>query len=364
MKKIFVAILTLSIVFSMGLFSSAAHSRNTHNQHQDNHLATHFRDVSADHWAVNSIEQLQSTNVMNGFDDGTFRPMNKVTKAELAVILARALNLDIDANCKSSFADINDDNWACKYIEASKKYMYDNNIPEGTKFHPEYQVFREDLIKAIIKASKINVVNNDYSSLSKFTDVNELSVHTKDFVNTALKYGIIAGSNEHNHWYINPKDSVSRAEVAVMITGLGNKANIEIGKVAEVKEVAEVKKVKNEESSPKVSISNDFTLNIDKALNGLNLKWDRQPNDMNGYGFRFYKVVASLNNSNPVYPANGYTVYITDINKISHHISLGDGYTNGDFNKFQSGLKYHIRITAVYEDKHYRNSNVIYTNVQ
>lgn len=47
-------------------------------------------DVSKDHWAANSIAKAIDSGIIKGYADGTFKPNNNVTRAELAVILDRA----------------------------------------------------------------------------------------------------------------------------------------------------------------------------------------------------------------------------------------------------------------------------------
>ena len=75
-------------------------------------------------------------------------------------------------------------------------------------------------------------------------------------------------------------------------------------------------------------------------------------------GFQGYKVVASLSDKTPQYPENGYKDYITDIEKTTMIIQIGDGYKNGDFERFKEGKTYYISITYLYESGK-RFSNVV-----
>lgn len=52
-----------------------------------------FVDVSDHHWAVKYIEQAAEAGILSGYPDGTFRPDGSVTRAELAVVVARLLKL-------------------------------------------------------------------------------------------------------------------------------------------------------------------------------------------------------------------------------------------------------------------------------
>lgn len=54
-------------------------------------VATMFKDVPADHWAVESIERLAKLGIMAGHQDGAFRPDESVSRAQVAVIVDRAM---------------------------------------------------------------------------------------------------------------------------------------------------------------------------------------------------------------------------------------------------------------------------------
>ena len=53
-----------------------------------------FSDVSG-HWAEAWIEQLKAEGITSGYPDGTYRPENPVTRAEMAVFLVKAFGLPL-----------------------------------------------------------------------------------------------------------------------------------------------------------------------------------------------------------------------------------------------------------------------------
>jgi hypothetical protein len=61
-----------------------------------------------------------------------------------------------------------------------------------------------------------------------------------------------------------------------------------------------------------------------------------------------YKVVASVNESNPSYPADGHYEFITDANITSCTVRNGFYYDSGDFRDFSGGTSYYFSVTAVY----------------
>ncbi|WP_349407923.1 S-layer homology domain-containing protein [Pseudalkalibacillus sp. SCS-8] len=56
--------------------------------------ATGFTDLASVPWALESILDLSSANIINGYTDGTFKPKNNITRAEFSVVLARTINED------------------------------------------------------------------------------------------------------------------------------------------------------------------------------------------------------------------------------------------------------------------------------
>ena len=48
-----------------------------------------FTDVSKDHWAYEAIEELAEKGIINGYEDGTFKPNEPITRAEVATIISR-----------------------------------------------------------------------------------------------------------------------------------------------------------------------------------------------------------------------------------------------------------------------------------
>lgn len=69
-------------------------------------------------------------------------------------------------------------------------------------------------------------------------------------------------------------------------------------------------------------------------------------------GLQGYKIVASKENPNPVYSADGYAFWITNLSTRRKEIAPETAYSGGDMNgSFKSGEKYYVSVTAVYSDQ-------------
>ncbi|WP_196427079.1 S-layer homology domain-containing protein [Paenibacillus woosongensis] len=73
-------------------------------------------------WAKQAVAQAVQAGIVVGYNDGSFRPNTQITRAEMAVMIARALQLELNANALPGFAD--DEaipQWAKGAVEAIRK---------------------------------------------------------------------------------------------------------------------------------------------------------------------------------------------------------------------------------------------------
>ncbi|OEH92133.1 S-layer homology domain-containing protein [Bacillus solimangrovi] len=84
-----------------------------------------FKDVSADAWYSSAVNALANANIISGYEDGTFKPTENVTRAELASMLVRAYN--ISGNGNTPFADVKEGSWYADAVAA----LYNNSLTSG-----------------------------------------------------------------------------------------------------------------------------------------------------------------------------------------------------------------------------------------
>ncbi|MGO4694508.1 cadherin-like beta sandwich domain-containing protein [Paenibacillus sp. 2TAB26] len=101
-------------------------------------------------WAQKAIAQAVQEGIINGYEDGTFRPNAEITRAEMAVILAKALGQSTEANAATSFADDNDiPAWA----RASVAYVKQAGIVKGkgnNEFAPQDHATRAEAVTVLL----------------------------------------------------------------------------------------------------------------------------------------------------------------------------------------------------------------------
>ncbi|NBD23022.1 S-layer homology domain-containing protein [Paenibacillus glycinis] len=106
------------------------------------------------HWALKSIQALKSYDFIDGYGDGTFRPNQPITRAEIVTILAKVIDFGQAART-SSFKDV-DNHWAVKNIEA----VAEAGVVKGRNDHtfaPNEQASREESVTLILRALSVSL---------------------------------------------------------------------------------------------------------------------------------------------------------------------------------------------------------------
>ncbi|WP_282943590.1 S-layer homology domain-containing protein [Paenibacillus sp. RC67] len=174
-----------------------------------------FADLKG-HWAKDDVELLASKLVIKGMTDTGFAPDNRITRAEFAAILVRSLGLSESTGSK--FNDVKANDWYAGVVGAASKAGLVDGYEDGT-FKPEANITREQMAVMVARAMTVagKKVPADSKGLASYTDSNAISGWAKDAVAQAVNAGIINGMTEHT---FVPGQNASRAEAAVMMKRL------------------------------------------------------------------------------------------------------------------------------------------------
>ncbi|OUP50231.1 hypothetical protein B5F17_14115 [Butyricicoccus pullicaecorum] len=110
--------------------------------------SNNFTDVAADAWYNNAISTMVNAGIIQGYEDGTFRPNANITRAEFAAIASRFMSSGYDVE-EDLFTDIAN-HWARDNINDAAMTKWINGYPDGT-FLPD---------KVITRAEAVTLVNN------------------------------------------------------------------------------------------------------------------------------------------------------------------------------------------------------------
>jgi hypothetical protein len=104
-----------------------------------------FTDVENERWSNRAISTLFNADIITGYPDGTFRPSDPITRAEFATIAAKFDELELGGTSK--FTDISG-HWAEDYIISSELKGWINGYPDLT-FRPEQDITRAEAMTLI-----------------------------------------------------------------------------------------------------------------------------------------------------------------------------------------------------------------------
>ena len=165
----------------------------------------------AGHWAEPFILALYNTGAVGGYPDGTFKPDDKMTRAQYAAILTKALNPPVKREA-ATFKDVPEDFWGYVAVQSAYKSGFISGFPDNT-FKPTENVQRAQVIVSLVNGLELS--GGDVESLTKFSDHTSIPEYAKDGVVTALAKELIVSYPSPDK--LEPTRDATRAEVAVMI---------------------------------------------------------------------------------------------------------------------------------------------------
>jgi len=136
MKRIFSFIITTLLALNMGVSSVA------------------FAKEELEITASEAVTVVTGFNIMSYYNDGTFRPDEMVTRAEMVAIICRLLNYEKQAKSsvgKTLFKDVSEEHWASGYINLIESLQIATGYGNGD-FGPDDKVTYEQAVKMIITA--------------------------------------------------------------------------------------------------------------------------------------------------------------------------------------------------------------------
>ena len=175
---------------------------------------TTFSDIQ-NYWAKDQIETLATQGIINGQTDTLFGPNADLTRAQLAALLVRSLDLEVK-DSTGTFSDVNSQTtWAYKEIEAAARAGIVKGDEKG-KYNPNAPITREQAATMMIRA----IAYEDASLLEgldathKFADQSKISSYALETVKQAEALGVFTG-REGNMF--DPQARITRGETAVVL---------------------------------------------------------------------------------------------------------------------------------------------------
>lgn len=162
-------------------------------------------------YAKDAIQALADKGILSGNGVGKFNPAGNISRQDFAIILAKALNLDVSsAPATATFSDVPTSHYAFNYVEAAVKAGLIAGVGNG-QFGGTSNLSREQMAALFVRALGVDATGKG-SSLT-FSDANSISNWAKDSVAAAVELGLISGNGDGT---FNPQGSAQRQQVAVV----------------------------------------------------------------------------------------------------------------------------------------------------
>ena len=136
-----------------------------------------FSDISMKSWSYSYVGYLEKYNIIDGYDDGTFRPQNSVTRAEFVTMAVRYYDLFNDVKKTGftvNYTDLNKNYWAYADIAYAKNIGWLNGYADGT-FKGDNNITRAEVVTVTNHATgripDEEYINKNVSTLNKFADL-------------------------------------------------------------------------------------------------------------------------------------------------------------------------------------------------
>jgi len=169
-----------------------------------------FTDLPDDNWAYNFVAYLFCNGIISGYSDGTFRPGESTTRAQISKMIVLGSGWSIYTPYFPDFSDVPVDSPYYSFIETAFIRGVISGYSDGT-FHPGSPVTRAQVTKMLVLAANWE---QQFPSYPDFLDVGP-GDWSYSFIETAFLHGIVSGYSDGT---FRPGYAVNRAQFAKMLT--------------------------------------------------------------------------------------------------------------------------------------------------
>ncbi|MBQ8852154.1 MAG: S-layer homology domain-containing protein [Oscillibacter sp.] len=170
--------------------------------------AAAFSDTET-HWAKSAIGRWSKENVITGFEDGTFRPDQPITRAQMASLLQKIFGWE--AKAENSFSDLNDGAW---YADAILKANAAGVIQGGDgRVRPEDTITRQEAAVMLYRAFQMEPQAGE----TLFPDQASIASWAAEAVSTMAAKGYINGMGDGS---FAPTGVLTRAQAATILNNI------------------------------------------------------------------------------------------------------------------------------------------------
>ena len=186
--------------------------KNTDDKSDTNAKKSRYTDID-NHWAKKYITYLEDKDILSAFKDEVFNPNKYITRAELLTMLVKMKNLKT-INYKGSFKDVSKDYPYADIIQTAYENKIIKGYGDGT-FRPDNEISRAEMSVMLISLARGKDVSDDEidTLLSIFKDKSKIPQWSKKYMAWSVKNKLIEGYDGN----VNAKKNISRAEICTIL---------------------------------------------------------------------------------------------------------------------------------------------------
>lgn len=171
-----------------------------------------FQDVLRDAWYAGAVERVCAAGLMNGTGPGTFSPGGTVTRGQAAAMLHRLAGEP--AVRGSSFSDVPASAYYAGAVAWAARRNIVEGFQDGT-FRPDLPVSRQQLAAILWRYAKLEKADSGArAALQAFPDAGEVSGYAREAMGWALAEGILQGTQDGT---LQPQGRAARGQAAVLL---------------------------------------------------------------------------------------------------------------------------------------------------
>ena len=174
-----------------------------------------FEDINeSDKDLYEAVSVLASKNILNGKTEGVYSINDTVTRGEAVTMFSKLLNLESSDGYDIDFDDVSNSDWYYDYVAEGKKNNILQGYDDNT-FRADNTMTRQEFVGVLgqIMENKFGyAVSEDYSNLSVYEDNGEIALWAKKYVSLLEKENM----NIWDKLY-EPKKPITRGEAAILL---------------------------------------------------------------------------------------------------------------------------------------------------
>lgn len=175
-------------------------------------FAVEFPDVSPEHWAYQDIQTASDYGLIQGLDDGTFRPEERLNRASFVTILQRMFGWETVTPASPSFTDVSPGDW---YYTAAETALAHGVVDADELFQPLAYITREDMAVMLVRALGYETLAGDIApTATSFPDVTDHAGH----IALASAFGLTTGVEVDGQLLFQPDAFATRGQAAAMLS--------------------------------------------------------------------------------------------------------------------------------------------------